>query len=489
MNERQESKPYYIKSEKSTNELWSWTARELAHGIRTKVISSREAVISCLNRIDQVNPKINAIVEVLVKEALHAANEADQAVSNGEDLGPLHGVPIATKINSHQAGHATTEGVVAFRDNIALNDSPPIANLRKAGAVFIGRTNVPSFSLRWFSNNDLHGRTHNPWDSSRTPGGSSGGSGAAVASGMVPIAHGNDIAGSIRYPAYACGVTGLRPTVGRIPSWAGSVNVDQSLAVQMMSTQGPLARNVGDLRLALSAMSSFDPRDCIQSPVSLTGEPLKRPIRVGLLRDVGVVKLHSSVHQALDAAASYLSDAGYVVEEVELPLFAEAYKLWWLIALEDIRGIMPMIEKYGDLGTRLNLQYVSEVSAEWWGEPSLEKYKNGYARRGTLIMQLQQFLEEYPLLLLPISAEQAFKQDEDIESIDSGRRLMAAQWPMTSIPVLGFPAISVPTSVIKGLPMGVQLLGRRFREDTLFDAAEVIEAHASISTPIDPKFD
>ncbi|WHY78573.1 amidase family protein [Neobacillus sp. WH10] len=488
MNERQESKSSVSKSEKSTNELWNWTARELAHGIRTKVISSREAVISCLNRIDQVNPKINAIVEVLAEEALHAASEADQAVSNGEDLGPLHGVPTATKINSHQAGHATTEGVVAFKDNIASHDSPPIANLRKAGAVFIGRTNVPSFSLRWFSNNDLHGRTLNPWDSSRTPGGSSGGSGAAVACGMVPIAHGNDIAGSIRYPAYACGVTGLRPTVGRIPSWAGSVDADQSLAVQMMSTQGPLARNVGDLRLALSAMSSIDPRDCIQSPVPLIGEPLKRPIRVGLLRDVGVIKLHSSVNQALDAAASYLNDAGYVVEEVELPLFAEAYKLWWLIVLEDIRGMMPMIEEFGDRGTRLNLQYVSEVSAEWWGEPSLEKFKRGYARRGTLIMQLQQFLEEYPLLLLPISAEQAFKQDEDIESIDSGRRLMAAQWPMSAIPVLGFPAISVPTSVIDGLPMGVQLLGRRFREDTLFDAAEVIEAHASISTPIDPKF-
>lgn len=471
---------------KGTDELWRWTAHELAHGIRTKSISSREATLSSLNRIEQVNPKINAIVEVLAEEALQAADEADKAVAKGEALGPLHGVPVATKINSDQKAHATTDGVVAFRDNIAASDSPPIENLRKAGAIFVGRSNVPSFSLRWFSNNDLHGRTLNPWDSSRTPGGSSGGASAAVASGMVTIAHGNDIAGSIRYPAYACGVAGIRPTIGRVPGRGGPVDVP--LASQYMSNEGPLARNVADLRLALSAMSDFDPRDPIHAQVPLTGEPLPRPIKVGLLRDVGVVKSEPAVNEALDVASANLKAAGYIVEEVELPLFAEAHKLWCLLVLEDLRGRYPLIKKYGDEGTKRNLQYNYEVSKEWWGEVTLEKYKEGYARRGTLIAQLQQFMEEYPLLITPVSAEQAFKQDIDIESVDSNRHLMKAQWPMMAVPVLGFPAMSVPVSVFEGLPTGVQLIGRRFREDTLFDAAEIIEAHASISTPIDPFF-
>ncbi|WP_102348589.1 amidase family protein [Bacillus sp. Marseille-P3661] len=472
----------------SSNELWTWSAKDLARSIRTKMISSREAVTSSLNRIEQVNPKLNAIVEILGEDALKAAEAADKAVASGEQLGPLHGVPIATKINTDQAGHATTDGVVAFKNNISETDSPPIANLRNAGAIFVGRSNVPSFSLRWFSTNDLHGRTLNPWDASRTPGGSSGGSAAAVASGMVPIAHANDIAGSIRYPSFACGITGIRPTVGRVPSWSGPAAGDQSLGVQMMVTQGPLARNVGDLRLALSAMSALDPRDSIQAPAPLIGEPLKLPIRVGVLRDVGIVNPHISVNHALDTAAAYLKDAGYIVEEVELPLFAVAAKLWWLIVLEDLQGIIPMINEFGDETTRLNLQYNCEVSLEMWGKCTLEKYKQGYARRGTLIKQLQQFLEDYPLLLLPVSAEQQFKQDEDIESLDSNRRLIHAQWPMAAVPLLGFPAMSIPTSVYDGLPTGVQLLGRRFREDTLFDAAEIIEARANMTTPIDPKF-
>ncbi|GIN94779.1 amidase [Siminovitchia terrae] len=478
-----------MKDERRTDELWRWTAGELAQGIRTKAISSREAVMNCLNRIYKVNPHVNAIAEVLAEDALQAADMADYAVFKGEELGPLHGVPIASKINSNQAGLATTDGVVAAKDNIANTDSPSIANLRKAGAVFVGRSNVPSFSLRWFSNNDLHGKTLNPWDSSRTPGGSSGGASAAVASGMVPFAQGNDIGGSIRYPAYACGIPGIRPTIGRVPTWIGTDDVDPTLAVQLMIAEGPLARSVGDLRLGLSVMSALDPRDPIQSPAPITGETLQRPIRVGLLRDVGVVKPEPAVNQALDDAASYLSDAGYIVEEVELPLFAEAYKLWYLLALEDLISLKPLIEQYGDEGAKINFKYNCEIAEKWWGKPSLEKYKQGYARRHTLIMQLQQFLEKYPVLLLPISSEQAFKQDADIESIENNRRLLDAQWSMMAIPVLSFPAMSVPISVFEGLPTGVQLLGRRFREDTLFDAAEAIEARANIPTPINPSFD
>ncbi|WP_227938354.1 amidase family protein [Alkalihalobacillus deserti] len=469
------------------DELWQLTATELAFGIRTKQISSREAVISCLNRIEEVNPLVNALVEVSREEALAAADAADKAVSNGEQLGPIHGVPVSIKINSDQANHTTTNGVVAFKDNMAVTDSPQVANLRKSGAVLVGRSNSPAFNFRWFTNNDLHGRTLNPWNVSRTPGGSTGGGAAAVATGMVPIAHGNDSGGSIRYPAYACGITGLRPTVGRVPQWSGPVDVDQVLSNQSMLVQGPLARTVADLRLALSGMCNFDPRDPLYMPVPLVGEPLQKPIRVGLLRDVGVAKPTPAVNQALDTAAMNLRNAGYVVEEVEIPLFAEAYRLWFLLCMEEFRQIMPLVEQVGDEGMKLAAKHYYAVQQDWWGpSPSLKDYMDGYARRGTLIANLQQFLQDYPILLLPVSAEQAFEQDADIVSEESMRRITAAQWSMVSIPLLGFPALAVPTSIAEGLPVGVQLLGRRFREDILLEAAEIIEAHSDVITPIDP---
>ncbi len=471
------------------DELWRCTAVEMARGIRTRQFSSREAVQSCLARIEQVNPRLNALVEVSGEEALDMAGAADRAVSSGEALGPLHGVPISIKVNSDQAGHTTTNGVVAFKDNVAEADSPHVKKLREAGAVFVGRSNTPAFSYRWFADNDLHGRTLNPWDAGRTPGGSSGGASSAVASGMMPIAHGNDIGGSIRYPAYACGVAGIRSTVGRIPSWYGPTDADEAPSVQSMLVQGPLARTVADLRIAVDGMSGFDPRDPFTVPASpvASNAPLPRPVRVGLLRDVGVAAPQPAINEALDAAAAWLGEAGYVVEEIELPLLEEAYRLWYLLAMEEFRQIMPLVEEIGDEGMKRAAATYYAAAEGWWGEkPGLDAYMNGYARRGTLIGRLQSFMQDYPLVLLPVSAEQAFEHDADIASIESGLRVVAAQWSMMAIPTLGFPAISVPTGIADGLPTGVQLLGRRFREDVVFDAAEVIEARSGTLTPIDP---
>ena len=195
-------------SREEKSELWQWTAAEMTKNIKARKISSREVVQSSLNRIAEVNPKLNALGEVYAEEALEAADRADRAVLAGEELGPLHGVPMSIKINSAEIGKATTNGVVAFQNNIAIDDSPHVANLRKAGAIFVGRNNSPAFSYRWFTDNDIHGKTLNPWDKTKTPGGSSGGAAVAVATGMMPIAGGNDIGGSVRHPAYATGVTG-----------------------------------------------------------------------------------------------------------------------------------------------------------------------------------------------------------------------------------------------------------------------------------------
>ena len=469
-------------------QLWQWNASELARAIAAGLISSREVIESCLGRIEDVNPQLNALVEVRPEEALSLADAADRQRSSGAELGPLHGVPVATKVNSDVAGYATTDGIPALKDSVAKQDSPHVASLRRAGAVLLGRSNSPAFAYRWFTNNDLYGRTLNPWDPSRTPGGSSGGAASAVASGMVPIAGGNDIGGSVRYPAYACGVVGLRPTVGRVAQTYQSDEVDSSLSVQIMAVQGPLARSVEDVRLAMKALEDFSHRDPAFVPGARAAKLRGHRPRVGLVRDFGIGTPSSAVNTSLESAADYLRSAGYVVEEIELPVLAEAYRLWYLLCMEEFRLAMPLVNEVGDHGMKKAAEHYYAVAQEWWGnKPSLDQFIAGYARRGTLIRQLGGILESHPLILLPVSSEQAFEQDADIASVESMRRLMGAQASMMAIPVLGFPAMSVPTGVVDGLPTGVQLLGRRFDEDTLLDAATVIEAHAGTFTPIGPR--
>ena len=262
--------------------LWRWPAHRLTGAIRAGAVSAREATVSALDRVQAVNPALNAIVDLLPDEALAAADAADAARRRGDALGPLHGVPVTVKVNVDLRGRATTNGVVAFKDNIAADDSPVVANLRRAGAVIIGRTNTPAFSVRWFTDNDLHGRTYNPWSRAHTPGGSSGGASSAVAAGMGAIAHGNDLAGSVRYPAYCTGVYGLRPSFGRVPAFLPSAKDERPVSMAMMSVQGPLARHVADLRLALAAMSPGDARDPWWVPAPLAGPVLPRPLRVAM---------------------------------------------------------------------------------------------------------------------------------------------------------------------------------------------------------------
>jgi amidase len=241
-------------------DLWRLSALELAGLIRSKKVSAREAAIAALARLDAVNPSINAVVDHRAEQVLAEAAAIDGKIARGEDGGLLAGVPVTIKVNIDQEGFATTNGLKIQRETIARANSPVVDNLRKAGAVMLGRTNCPAFSYRWFTTNLVHGDTKNPRDPSITPGGSSGGAGAAVAAGIGHIAHGTDIAGSIRFPAYACGVHGLRPTVGRIPAFNAALP-ERTIGPQISAVSGPLARTIGDLRVALAAMSARDVRD------------------------------------------------------------------------------------------------------------------------------------------------------------------------------------------------------------------------------------
>ncbi|HEX2312756.1 MAG TPA: amidase [Thermomonospora sp.] len=468
-------------------ELWQLPATELAAGIRTREISAVEAVRSCLGRIEDVNPALNALVDVRPEEALAEARRADAAVAAGEPLGPLHGVPVSTKLNTAQRGALTSHGLRAAATATAGDDDACIAALRASGSVFLGRSNVPAFSLRWFSANDAHGRTLNPWNPDRTPGGSSGGAASAVAAGMTPVSQGNDIAGSIRYPAACCGLVGVRPTVGLVSNWSAPADIDLELPLtaQAWAVHGPLTRTVADARTALAAMTSPDLRDPFGIPAPPRPAPAAGPIRVGIVRDIGFAKPHPAVNDAVDTAARRLTEAGYQVEELDLPLLAEAARLWALLLTEDLRLALPVMRQLGDEALRVNLERNFEFAAELWGEdPGVTAYIQGWARRATLITRLQEMLGTSRILLTPVSAEPPFEQDADITDPVRARSLFAAQWPMISVPVLGFPAVAVPTGVADGLPTAVQLVGGRFTEDLLLDAAQAIEDRAPRLTPV-----
>ena len=465
---------------------WQLTAAEAAAAIRNRALSSTELVQSCLDRIEAVNPTINALADIRPDEALGRAREADRRTAAGEELGALHGVPTSTKINTDHRGYATSHGVAALAGSVAEQDAACVAALREAGAVLMGRSNAPAFSYRWFSTNDLHGRTLNPWAPDRTPGGSSGGASASLAAGMTQLAQGNDIGGSIRYPAACCGVVGIRPTVGRISNWTEPVFVDtpagrqqlvMPLTVQACAVEGPLARTVADARLALRVMTTPDLRDPAGVPaVPDRPTPDTLPI-ITVVRSIGTVPNHPAVERAIEEAVRKLTDAGYRVEEVDgLALLAEAARLWSLLIYEDFRPTMPMVEQIGDADVRTSLKFSFAAAAGQWGvSPSLVDYIHGWSRRAALITGLQQLLGRERLLLTPVSAEPPFEQDADIASPERGAALVAAQWPMAAVPILGFPAATVPSALVDGLPMSVQLIGGRFEEEIVLDAAQAIE--------------
>ena len=460
-----------------TEELWRWDAIALAKGIAAREISSREATQSVLERVADVNPRLNALVEVLEEEGLAAADEADRAVARGEELGVLHGVPATVKVNVDLAGHATTNGVVALKDLVAEHDSPPARNLKRAGAVLVGRTNTPAFSLRWFTSNDLHGRTLNPFDPEVTPGGSSGGAGAAIATGMGAIAHGNDYGGSIRYPAYACGVVGLRPTTGRVPAFNATAVEERGITAQLMSVQGPLARTVADTRLALEALAQPDPRDplAVPPPLRYADEP---PSRAALFASHPAYEADPEVVDALEQAGGWLRDTGWTVEEATPPDFEEADDLWRQLVYDDLRrSVLPAIDETGDELVRVALRLSMEGRPEW----DRDTFLAGLSRRIAIARAWSLFLDRYEVLLLPVSWRKPFPVDEDAQDLERTRALLAAQSPQLATALLGLPGLAVPTGHVDGIPIGVQLVASRYREDRCLAAGEVVERAAGFS--------
>jgi amidase len=463
-------------------ELWRLDISALTSLIRSKQVSAREVVETALSRLSAVNPHVNAVVEILADEALSAADQADAHLVKGEVLGTLHGVPVTTKINTDQKGCATSGGVVAHRDLIAQEDSPSIANLRRAGAIIIGRTNAPEFSWRWYTDNELFGATVNPWNDAVTCGGSSGGAAVAVATGICALAHGTDFGGSIRHPALCCGVAGLRPTFGRVPAYNASTG-DRPITAQLMAVHGPLARRVGDLRIGLAAMAVGDIRDPWWVPAPLLGPAPHKPIRVALVDAERRPGLDDGIANALQQSAAWLEDAGYSVERVSPPSIEEAAQLWSMLVLNESKG--SMIHQIRQVGGSA-IRKAGELMVRQAPPVDLGGYLKALGYRATLLRQWQQFFERYPLTLMPTCRQPAFALGLDTLGDTEMKWIFDAVAPILAPALLGLPCLAVPTGMRGNIPIGVQLVAARFREDLCLGAGEAIEARAAIATPIDP---
>ncbi len=460
--------------------LWQWSASDLAASIRNGHISCEDATKSVINRMNDINPHVNAVVIDMSRQALQQAKKADLAVKDGEKLGPLHGVPITVKVNVDVEGQPNSAGIKSSAGLIASQDSPVVKNIKEAGAIIIGLTNMPDFGTRFQTDNDLYGLTRNPWNEDKTCGGSSGGAGAALAAGIAPIAHGNDIGGSLRMPAYCCGVSSIRPTLGRVPAYnhsRASQGIESTIMCELFLTDGPMARDVRDLRLLLKVMAKGDANDPWWVPAPLVGPVHKHPIRVAITRSPAGHQPHPVISDGIQQAAEYLTTVGYAVEDAEAPFSQQMADSWnSLISTEILQFSDEYIQANCSEGLK-TFFYAATRSA-----PALDMagYMNAMKARTAVMRQWQHFLEQYPIVITPFSLALPYHVDEDIEGDEKVAKILNDMQASYAMNFLGLPAALAPMGIHEGVPYGIQIVGQRFREDMVLDAAEVIQRQVGI---------
>jgi len=462
-----------------SDEFWCMSACELSRGIRERRFACTDVMESVVGRIRSKNGTLNAIVSDHGEEALVAAKAADAALLSGASIGPLHGVPVTIKENIDVEGQPTPNGVPALKDLIATADSPVTRNFRDAGAIIVGRTNTPEFSMRATTDNPLHGRTFNPWDEEASPGGSSGGAGAAAAAGFGPIHHGNDIGGSLRFPSYACGLATVKPSLGRIPAFNPSATAERGMLSQVMSVQGAICREVRDVRLATRIMSKGDPRDPWWVPAPFDTWPAEETVRVAFTKESYGYPIHADILEALDRAAGYLSDAGYALEEIKTPSILDPAQGWFDVAVYEIDATLgPLTKEWGSE----TIQQIFGWYHDLGDVVDAVGYREGIAARTAFTRTWNVFLEEYPLVLCPFLMRPTFAWNYDAQGLEQVKDLFLSAVYSVGVNYLSVPAGVVPTGLVEGLPAGVQLIGRRYREDLILNAMESIESRVGVLT-------
>jgi amidase len=460
---------------------WRLSATEIAASVARRDVSCVEVVQSHLDRIAVVNPKVNAICRLLADEALAEASAQDAALARGAIPGPLAGVPMTVKENIDLAGSPTTLGVRPLANDMPTGDAPHVAQLKAAGAIAIGRTNLPDYALRWHTENELHGLTRNPWNAELTCGGSSGGDGAALAAGMTALGLGNDIAGSVRWPSQCCGTVALKPTRGRV---ARTRMVDRpvarGLASQMFAVHGPMTRHARDLRTAIANMAGYSPLDPTWVPAPLEGPPLPQPVRVAVVVDPGEQGVAPEIAEGVRKAAGALGDAGYLVEEVQPPDMRRSVEVYWQL-MGDLTGATDP--------AALGASFVRyrEAFAPHYDEVRGELAADPWSDRLQLATAWSRWMDEFPLVLAPVATQPAWPIGYDERGGGDARDWLRAVRMIVVVNLFGLPSVALPTHIADGVPQGVQVIGRAFREDLCITAAVAIEERLGSFTPIEPR--
>lgn len=441
------------------------SATKLAQAIRAKEVSSQEVVNEYLKRIEAANPQLNAVVQLKADTARNQARQADAALARGEIKGPLHGVPMTIKDTFDTADVISTAGTQGRASFVPKQDATVVARLRAAGAILLGKTNSPELTLDGETDNLVYGRTNNPYDLSRTPGGSSGGAAAIIAAGGSPLDVGSDTGGSIRVPAHFCGIAGIRPTSGRVPRTGHIVSFDMGI-MDALTQVGPMTRFVEDLILTLPLIAGIDWRDPAIVPM-----PLADPNSVGLegLRaafylDNGVASPSRETAEVVRAVARHLSEAGLPVEENRPPGVERSADLWSRLALADGgAGVRRLLQMSGTTDMSPNIEWTQSDNAL-----SPVEFSALLAEWGMFRSQMLLFLEAYDVIICPVSAHPAVPH--------GGTDGTAFSYTMT-YNLTGWPSAVVRAGTsLEGLPIGVQVVARPWREDVALAVAQRIEA-------------
>jgi amidase len=457
----------------SSSDLCFTTATELARLLREKKVSAKEVMEAHLAQIDRINPKVNAIVTLLAEQAMSQASAADDALARSETVGPLHGIPIAHKDLVSTKGIRTTSGSPIFKDFIPDVDELIVERMKKAGAITIGKTNTPEFGAGSQTYNTVFGETLNPYDTTKTCGGSSGGAAVALACGMQPLADGSDLGGSLRNPANFCNVVGFRPSPGRVPAWP-------TLASWYpLSVQGPMARTVEDVAYMLSVIAGPDPRSpiAIAEPGHTFNEPLKRDFKnvsIAWSRDLGGLPVDPRVTEVIDSQRHVFETLGCNVRDGE-PDFSgadEAFKVWRAWKFELTFG--HLIDEHREQIKETviwNIEEGQKLSGPQIGKAEI--------RRSELYQRVRQFMEHNEFLILPVNQVPPFDVKQPyITEINGVKMDTYMDWMKSCyyITVTGLPAISVPCGfTAEGLPVGVQIVGRHQDERGVLQLAYAFE--------------
>ncbi len=465
------------------NSITFSTAQELATAIRQRRVSATEVLEAHLARIARYNPALNAIVTLDEGRARKRAQEADAALVKGELWGPLHGVPITIKDAIETAGLRTTGGYPPLADYVPASDAPVVARLRAAGAILMGKTNLPVLSADYRAENPIFGRTNNPWDLKRTPGGSTGGGAAAIAAGLTPLELGSDLAGSLRIPAHYCGIYALKPTEHRVPL-TGHIPEPPGVprGVRHMNVIGPLARSVEDLALALRLIAGPDGNQWEVPPASLHPVPVKPldQLRIAWTDEFGGIPVTGDTRNALSNLAAELSRCGCHIEQRKPEGFdcIKAWETWGEILLAERAATAPerAAERVAELGARVDSEEPVYRGMARGAAATLFQYTESLTKRDALIAVLEQFFTHWDALLCPVTVGPAILHCPFGTPVPVDTRQVPyfiAGTAYTSLfNLTGHPAVALPLTRSKdGLPIGLQGVGRRWGEIPLLDIA------------------